>query len=150
MSTTAARTTTVEVRLPSRLGFEKVAMSTAASVAKLMGFREERIDDLKTAIAEACINAIEHGNRLNEKLSVGVVLSAGTDQLEIKVMDDGKGMKQQPTKPDIDKKMHGEEDPRGMGMFLIQALVDEAEWVVGTNGKGSYVRLVIRLDKDDV
>jgi len=29
----------VEVRLPSRLGYEKVAMSTAASVAKLMGFR---------------------------------------------------------------------------------------------------------------
>ena len=144
-----ARATTVEVRLPSRLGFEKVAMSTAASVAKLMGFREERIDDLKTAIAEACINAIEHGNRLNEKLSVGVVLSAGADELEIKVMDDGKGMKNHPLKPDIDKKMHGEEDPRGMGMFLIQALVDEAEWVVGTNGRGSYVRLVIRLDKEE-
>jgi serine/threonine-protein kinase RsbW len=143
-----ARATTVEVRLPSRLGFEKVAMSTAASVAKLMGFREERIEDLKTAIAEACINAIEHGNRLNEKLSVGVVLSAGADALEIKVMDDGKGMKNLPIRPDIDKKMHGEEDPRGMGMFLIQALVDEAEWVVGSNGKGSYVRLVIRLDKD--
>jgi len=150
MTATAARTTTVEVRLPSRLGFEKVAMSTVASVAKLMGFRDERIDDLKTAVAEACINAIEHGNRLNEKLSVGVVLSAGGDQLEVKVMDDGKGMKTQPSKPDIDKKMHGEEDPRGMGMFLIQALVDEAEWVVGTNGKGSYVRLVIRLDKEDV
>jgi serine/threonine-protein kinase RsbW len=151
MTATAApapRATTVEVRLPSRLGYEKVAMSTAASVAKLMGFRDERIDDLKTAIAEACINAIEHGNRLNEKLSVGVVLSAGTEALEIKVMDDGKGMSSHPTKPDIDKKMHGEEDPRGMGMFLIQALVDEAEWVVGTNGKGSYVRLVIRLDKE--
>jgi serine/threonine-protein kinase RsbW len=148
MTATTARTTTVEVRLPSRLGFEKVAMSTAASVAKLMGFREERIEDLKTAVAEACINAIEHGNRLNEKLSVGVTLSAGTDQLEVKVMDDGKGMKNLPIKPDIDRKMHGEEDPRGMGMFLIQALVDEAEWVVGANGKGSYVRLVIRLDKE--
>jgi serine/threonine-protein kinase RsbW len=139
----------VQVSLPSELGYEKVAMSTAASVAKLMGFSEDRIDDLKTAVAEACINAIEHGNRLNEKLSVGVVLSAGADALEIKVMDDGKGMKNAPTKPDIDKKMHGEEDPRGMGMFLIQALVDEAEWVVGTNGKGSYVRLVIRLDKEE-
>ena len=147
-TTMAPRATTVEVRLPSRLGFEKVAMSTASAVAKLMGFRDERIEDLKTAIAEACINAIEHGNRLNEKLSVGVILSAGTDALEIKVIDDGKGMKYAPIKPDIDKKMHGEEDPRGMGMFLIQALVDEAEWVVGSNGKGSYVRLVIRLDKE--
>ena len=80
-----AKTTTVELRLPSRMGYEKVAMSTAASVAKLMGFREDRIEDLKTAVAEACINAIEHGNRLNEKLSVGVVLSAGEDELEVKV-----------------------------------------------------------------
>ena len=123
-------------------------MSTAAAVAKLHGLSPDRIEDLKTAVAEACINAIEHGNRLNEKLSVGVVLSASDDVLEVKVIDDGKGMKSQPAKPDIDRKMLGEEDPRGMGMFLIQALVDEAEWVAGTDGKGSYVRLVIRLDKD--
>jgi serine/threonine-protein kinase RsbW len=141
------KSTTVEVRLPSRMGYEKVAMSTAAAVAKLMGFREDRVEDLKTAVGEACINAIEHGNRLNEKLSVGVVLSAGSDALEIKVIDDGKGMKSRPVAPDIDRKMHGEEDPRGMGMFLIQALVDEAEWVVGTEGNSSYVRLVIRLDQ---
>jgi serine/threonine-protein kinase RsbW len=146
----AMKTTNVEVRLPSRMGFEKVAMSTAASVAKLMGFREDRIEDLKTAVAEACINAIEHGNRLNEKLSVGVVMSAGEDSLEVKVIDDGKGMKTKMAKPDIDRKMHGEEDPRGMGMFLIQALVDEAEWVSGTDGRSSYVRLVIRLDKEQV
>ena len=75
-------------------------------------------------------------------------MSAGEDSLEVKVIDDGKGMKNHPLKPDIDRKMHGQEDPRGMGMFLIQALVDEAEWVAGTNGKSSYVRLVIRLDKD--
>jgi serine/threonine-protein kinase RsbW len=142
------KSTTVEVRLPSRLGFEKVAMSTASAVAKLMGFREDRIEDLKTAVAEACINAIEHGNRLNEKLSVGVVLSAREDALEVKVIDDGKGMRSRPIKPDIDRKMHGEEDPRGMGMFLIQALVDEAEWVAGSDGRSSYVRLVIRLDKE--
>lgn len=142
------KSTTVEVRLPSRMGYEKVAMSTASAVAKLMGFREDRVEDLKTAVAEACINAIEHGNRLNEGLSVGVVLSAEADKLEVKVIDDGKGISKKPARPDIDRKMHGEEDPRGLGMFLIQALVDEAEWVAGTEGKSSYVRLVIRLDKD--
>ena len=140
--------TAVEVRLPSRLGFEKVAMGTAESVARLMGFPADKIEDLKTAIAEACINAIEHGNKLNEKLSVGVVLCASDDQLEVKIMDNGVGISKQPDKPDIDRKMHGEEDPRGMGMFLIQALVDEAEWVKGNEGDGSYVRLVIRLDKE--
>jgi len=144
----ASKSTCVEVRLPSRMGYEKVAMSTAAAVAKLMGFRDDRVEDLKTAVSEACINAIEHGNRLNEGLSVGVVLSAVDDCLKVKVIDDGKGMKNLPPKPDIDMKIHGDQDPRGMGMFLIQALVDEAEWVAGVNGKSSYVRLVIRLDKE--
>ena len=64
----------VELRVPSRMGYEKVAMGTAASVAKLMGFPDDRIEDLKTAIAEACLNAIEHGNQLNENLCVGVTL----------------------------------------------------------------------------
>jgi serine/threonine-protein kinase RsbW len=137
----------VEVRLPSELGFEKIAMSTAASMAKLMGFTDDRVDDLKTAVAEACINAIEHGNQMDNSLSVAVVLSSTDDQLEVKVMDDGTGMAAPPPSPDMDRKMLGEEDPRGMGMFLIQALVDEAEWHQGPPGK-SFVRLVIRLDKE--
>jgi serine/threonine-protein kinase RsbW len=142
------KSTIVELRLPTSLGYEKVAMSTAASLAKLRGFPEDRIEDLKTAVAEACINAIEHGNQLNEKLSVGVVLRADPDSLEVKVIDDGTGIGKKPIKPDIDRKMHGEEDARGLGMFLIQALVDEAEWVTGLDGKSSYVRLLIKLDKD--
>ncbi|MBV8632651.1 MAG: ATP-binding protein [Silvibacterium sp.] len=138
----------VHVHLPSELGYEKVAMSTAASMAALMGFSKDRIEDLKTAVAEACINAIEHGNHLNNSLSVGVVLSSSDDQLEVKVIDDGAGINAKPSIPDIDRKVHGEEDPRGMGMFLIQALVDEAEWHQGPPGK-SFVRLVIKLDKEN-
>jgi serine/threonine-protein kinase RsbW len=139
----------VQVNLPSELGYEKVAMSTAASVAKLMGFSEDRIEDLKTAVAEACINAIEHGNELDSALSVGVVLATSVDQLEVKVIDEGAGIGVAPPAPDIDLKVRGEQDPRGLGMFLIQSLVDEAEWYKGPPGK-SYVRLVIRLAKEEV
>ena len=138
---------TVEVRIPSRLGFEKVAMSTAASMARLMGFSEDRVEDLKTAVAEACINAIEHGNHLNASIPVAVVLSMHPGELEVKVLDDGSGMKERPSIPHIERKMSGEEDPRGMGMFLIQALVDEVEWVPRTQGQ-SFVRLVIRINKE--
>ena len=136
----------IELNLPSRLGYEKVAMNTAASVAKLMGFDDERIEDLKTAVAEACINAMEHGNKLDEALSVGVILSVGADSLEVKVLDTGSGTTVTNTAPDIDKKMQGDESPRGMGMFLIQALVDEAEWVSSPLA-GSYARMVIHLNK---
>jgi serine/threonine-protein kinase RsbW len=135
---------TIELRLPSRLGYEKVAMNTAASVARLMGFGDDRVEDLKTAVAEACINAMEHGNRLDETLTVGVILSMDEDSLEVKVTDTGEGPQHAAHAPDIDKKMHGEEDARGMGMFLIQALVDEAEWV-SSPPAGSYARMVIYL-----
>lgn len=53
----------IELHIPSVLGFERVAMETAASVAKKIGFTEDRIEDLKTAVSEACLNAIEHGNK---------------------------------------------------------------------------------------
>ena len=134
----------IELRLPSRLGFEKVAMNTAASVAHLMGFSDERIEDLKTAIAEACINAMEHGNKFDETQSVGVVLSMGPDSLEVKVHDTGKGPQRHAAAPDIDRKMHEQEEARGMGMFLIESLVDEVEWV-SSPPAGSYARMVIRL-----
>ncbi len=95
----------IELRLPSRLGYEKVAMNTAASVARLMGFSDERVDDLKTAVAEACINAMEHGNKLDESLIVGVILSMDANSLEVKVTDNGEGPQSKTHAPDIDKKM---------------------------------------------
>ena len=138
----------IELRLPSRLGFEKIAMATASSVAKLMGFAPDRVEDLKTAVAEACINAMEHGNKLDESLIVGVILSMDETSLEVKVLDTGTGPPSGVHTPDMDKKMHGEEASRGMGMFLIQSLVDEAEWV-SSPPAGSYARLVIRLNKTE-
>ena len=134
----------IELRLPSRLGYEKVAMDTAASVAHLMGFGSDRIEDLKTAVSEACINAMEHGNKLDEALSVSVILSMDADTLEVKVLDNGDGPKGHTVRPDIDKKMHEEEAARGMGMFLIESLVDEVEWV-SSPPRGSYARMIIRL-----
>ena len=138
----------VEVRIPSRLGFEKVAMSTAASMAKLMGFTDDRTEDLKTAVSEACINAIEHGNHLDASTTVGVMLSMFPGELVVKVHDDGDGMNAAPSVPDIDRKVTGEEEARGMGMFLIQALVDEVQWVPSSTQGKSFVRLVIRLNRE--
>ena len=151
MTTISQHTTiepSMELSFPSELGYEKIAREAVAAFARRLGCDRERVEDLKTALGEACINAIEHGNHLNDKLSVGVILSASEDKLEVKVIDEGSGISKKPAKPDIDRKMHGEEEARGLGMFLMQSLVDEAEWVKGSKGNGSYVRLVIRLDKE--
>ena len=54
---------TIEVSLPNRFGYERVAMECASSFAGMIGFSPDRVEDLKTAVSEACLNAIEHGNR---------------------------------------------------------------------------------------
>ena len=141
-------TQSMELQLLSRLGYEKAAMEAAAELARRMGFAEDRIEDLKTAVAEACINAMEHGNQLDETLPIGVLLSMDEDELVVKVKDLGAGPARRVAPPDIDMKMHEEERPRGMGMFLIQQLMDEVEWVKCPH-EGSYARMVIRLKPDD-
>lgn len=55
----------IELHVPSVMEFEKVAMECAATAAKNMGFTEDRVEGLKTAVAEACLNAIEHGNKMD-------------------------------------------------------------------------------------
>ena len=48
----------IEIIIDNKLGYERVAMACAASYAKMMGFSDERIEDLKTVVAEAAINAV--------------------------------------------------------------------------------------------
>ena len=73
---------------------------------------------------------------MDENLCVGVQLSVTDTELEVRVSDESNGPKaQHPHLPDVDKETLGEEGPRGIGMFLIQALVDEAEWHESPPGK---------------
>ncbi len=120
MDITKGRNMTTRVRLPSELGYEKVAMASAAIIARRMGFPPDRIEDIKTAVAEACLNAIEHGNQLNPALPVTVELCEKESALEIRVSD--QGQKQWPAQWPCpgDTPSH-----RHWGLFLIQNLVDD-------------------------
>src|SRR5690349_3560875 len=118
---------TVELRIPSKNGYEKLAMNLAADVARMMGFTHTRIDDLKTAVSEACINAMEHGNQYQQDTKVTIILTVNAEQLAIDVTDEGlnsKPISPQITAPNIEAQILGIEEPGNMGLFLINALVD--------------------------
>jgi len=135
----------IELHIPSVMGFEKIAMECAASTAKKMGFTEDRIEDLKTAVAEACLNAIEHGNKMDTSIKVGITLTIEESRLQVSVKDEGKGFKEIPT-PHIEYKMEGKDKPRGWGIFLIKSLVDEVIFEPKPEG-GNLIRMIIYLDK---
>src|SRR5437867_5632333 len=130
-----------ELHLPSAPGVEKVAMDFAAAVAKTMNFPAERVEDLKTAVAEACLNAIEHGNKADASTKVGITLTIGEANLRVDVQDAGTGIGQV-EKPNIQKKIAGKEKPRGWGIFLIKNLMDEVKFESKPEG-GNVVRMVL-------
>src|SRR3712207_6804746 len=57
-----ARTTTITLSLPSAFGYEALAREMLAWVGAHGGLDASRLADVQTAVCEACINAIEHGN----------------------------------------------------------------------------------------
>ena len=143
----ADETRVIELWIPSELGYEKMAMQLAGAVAQQMGFAPERAEDLETAVSEACLNAMEHGNQLGAGTQVRVRLSVDADRLSIDVRDEGRGGPPPDhfPEPDLKRKLAGEETLRHMGIFLIKHLVDEAGFVASEPGSGGLFRLVMHL-----
>ena len=135
---------TLEVNLPSRIGYERIAMECSASFARIVGFLPERIEDLKTAVSEACLNAMEHGNKGRASARVRVTINFVADTLSVFVTDEGDGIAQIPEDHDIEQKIEQLQPPRGLGIFLIKHLVDHVEFNRVTE-EGHVVRMVIEM-----
>ena len=115
-----------EFSLPSEPGNERQAMNRVAEIAIAAGFPEPRIDRLQTAVAEATMNAMEHGNQYDPELLVTIRVVRSDRSLSVIITDQG-GSQDIPEHvlPDLDAKLTGEQSPRGWGLFLIENMVDE-------------------------
>jgi len=144
----------VELKIPNELGYEKIAREAVEAVARRLGFDDERIADIKLAIAEACTNAISYGSRSDTRTTIVVVLTADEEKLEILVKDPGFGDISPPTEvtiPDIHKMVKGEAKLGGMGLYIIQELMDKAEFIQGDDESGNQFHMVIyRMGDEDL
>lgn len=140
-------TRTVELKIPSEPGFEKMAMRLVSEAAERMGFTADRVQDLRTAVSEACLNAMRHGNLLDDTTKVLVVLTIAESKLAIDVRDEGRGGPPPDAVevPDIEKQVAGLQTPGGLGLFVIKHLVDEAGFVEPEGDAGNRFRMVIHL-----
>ena len=93
----------VEVILSNQMGYERIAMACSARFAKMLGLSPERIEDLKTIVAEAAINAMQHGNKERPDARVTVLMTFKDGTLHVAVMDEGDGIKALLPKPDIER-----------------------------------------------
>jgi serine/threonine-protein kinase RsbW len=134
---------TVKLILPNAIGHERIAMASLASFAKMHGYSLARIEDLKTVVAEAAINAMQHGNKDRPDAVVNIEFHYGDDAIHILVADRGEGIKEDMPQPDIERIMRGIDRPVGFGIYLIRQLADDVEFNTDI-ASGHCLKMVIR------
>jgi anti-sigma regulatory factor (Ser/Thr protein kinase) len=134
--------------LPSEPGNERQAMEQVVEAVRDLDLSERRLERLETAVAEATMNAMEHGNDYRPEVPVTVRVLASETVLSVCVTDEGGGAPiLEPESPDLEAKLASQEAPRGWGLFLIQNMVDEVRI---TDEEGCHtIELILHLKGED-
>ena len=135
--------------LPSEKGIEREAIRKITEALEAEGLNLKRLERLKTAVGEATMNAVEHGNQYSPDLDVRLRVMLSDRSITVQIIDSGGGepMQQVPESPDLEAKLNGEQSPRGWGLFLIKNMVDEMKTYAqdGTN----TIELIMNFEGDD-
>jgi serine phosphatase RsbU (regulator of sigma subunit)/anti-sigma regulatory factor (Ser/Thr protein kinase) len=138
----------VSFSIDSRPGNEREAMTQVVEAIAPLAIPSDKLERLKTAVAEAAMNAIEHGNQSREELPVEVDVDAVAGVLTVRISDEGRtGPVGDAEVPDLEAKLEGQQKPRGWGLFLIENMVDELR-IHDVEGRHT-VELVLNLEGDD-
>jgi serine/threonine-protein kinase RsbW len=133
--------------LPSAPGNERLALARVAGTVQGRGLSQPRLERLKTAVAEATMNAIEHGNGNRPEIPVEVEVTRSGDDITVAISDQGGathpgGSGADHEEPDLVRKLDGDQSPRGWGLFLIRNMVDAMD--VTTDGQRHTIWLTMR------
>ena len=131
--------------LPSEPGNERVAMERVAEAVRGLELPAARLERLKTAVSEATMNAMEHGNGYRPDVPVSITVLASESELSVRIVDEGGDQPiPEAETPDLDAKLAGLQKPRGWGLFLIKKMVDDMR-VAGGDGH-HVVELILHLE----
>ena len=133
--------------IASNPGSEREVMERVAQVVARLGIEGIRLERLKTAVAEAAMNAIEHGNKGNPDIPVEVQVTSTSRSVVVRIADRG-GLDTIPDAeaPDIEAKLAGQQKARGWGLFLIEKMVDEMR--TENDGVRHIIELVMNRGED--
>lgn len=126
----------VTLTLPMVPDMEIEASRTATAMAESIAMSPDKIDEVRMAVVEACINALEHSRSPDRNVYVTfeVLGAKGPESLRITVRDGGVGFAPEAIEePDIQAKLKAERK-RGWGLKIIRGLMDQVEIHSGHDG----------------
>ncbi|MCM3902861.1 MAG: ATP-binding protein [Pyrinomonadaceae bacterium] len=132
---------TIELTLPSRIEAINKAATAVAELVTRSGIDEEAAFGIDLAVREALVNAVIHGNKLDEAKLVEINVKSSLDSFEVSVHDQGQGFNPEtisdPTKEENLLKSSGR------GIFFMRNFFDEVDWSISPTG-GTTVRMIKR------
>src|SRR5436305_10135940 len=127
----------VTLALPMVPEMEIEASKTATAIAESIRMSPDRIDEVRMAVVEACINALEHSHASDREVYVTFqVLGEGGDPDKLRIMVGDTGIGFAPAgleEPTIEDKLQAVRK-RGWGLKIIRGLMDEVEILSGADG----------------
>lgn len=120
------------LNIPSDLKYLGAVDAAIQDLAREFSFSPDAINDVSTALVEACSNAIEHGNHFSKDKRVVVTLRFNGGDFVATVKDEGAGF-------DFGKAMREEASPdpmseRGRGILIMRAFTDDLKFRNEDNG----------------
>ena len=131
---------TIKMEIASNPQYVSIVRLTTSGIANKVGFCLDDIEGMKVAVSEACTNAIKHS--LDNKFSVEYTIFENGSTITI--IDSGKGY-------DVDSiDVPNLEEPKesGLGLFIIQSLMDELEIKSNIN-YGTVIKMTKYLGVDN-
>jgi serine phosphatase RsbU (regulator of sigma subunit)/anti-sigma regulatory factor (Ser/Thr protein kinase) len=140
--------TLAELTLASKPGNERQAMEQVAEAVRVLDLPTRRQEQLKTAVAEATMNAMEHGNHYEPDKLVSIQVLASQSVLSVRITDHGGSHTLRADAgteaPDLEAKLAELQTPRGWGLFLIKHMVDEMH--ISSDATHHTVELIMYLE----
>ena len=132
----------VHLTIPVAPDMEIAATALVAALGELMELGRDKIEEVKFAVVESCINAFEHSGTPDHKVEIDFVsfIGNGRAYFEVGIRDSGKGFKPADVaSPEISEKLKSHRK-RGGGIKIIESLMDDVRIESGEQG----TRIVMR------
>ena len=128
----------VDLSIPMQPDMEVIATSVAESIGTFIGLDHNKVDEIKIAVVEACINAFEHSKSADRRISVS--FSMDEKGLMISINDGGDGFDMDDAMVKIAEKRSEGIGDRGWGLTLIHELMDEVS--IASTDNGTLVKML--------
>lgn len=132
---------TVKLDISSRFEMLDMVQTVLGHLSTMLGFEEDAAHYMSVAVRESVVNAIKHGNQLDENKRVTVDFTIHPGALEVKVQDHGAGFDPAAVADPI-----AEENllkAYGRGIFFMRSFMDEVSYSFPARG-GTVVRMLKR------